>query len=193
MSNYVYHGTEIANITKLETRSILHNTKKQVLYLTDNISYALVYIWSKDRTGYAQKYVTCGVKEGKVFYEEQFPNQLEVFYKGVSGYLYYINKTDSILPVEGREYMYYSLTDRNVDNVKYIADVYEELIRYEKLGEITILRFNEQSTERKNQLIDMIASYILEMNMLETDNEQRDFMKRYFKEAWNQAEIRAEK
>ena len=100
---------------------------------------------------------------------------------------------EEAIHVEGREYMYYSLTDRNVDNVKYIADVYEELIRYEKLGEITILRFNEQSTERKNQLIDMIASYILEMNMLETDNEQRDFVKRYFKEAWNQAEIRAEK
>ena len=113
MKQYLYHGSSLANIQTLETRSKLHNSTQKVVYLTDRIPYALVYIWNEKI--YHQKWVTCGIRDHLVFYEEQFPNQLAAFYKGVSGYLYCTCQTAAFKPVSQRESMYYSLENVPVD------------------------------------------------------------------------------
>ncbi len=63
--------------------SKLHNSNQKVIYLTSNLAYALVYIWDSIKIGTKQKWITCGVKNGIVCYEEQFPAQLREFYEGV--------------------------------------------------------------------------------------------------------------
>ena len=85
---FLYHGSVVAGITTLETRSLLHNSDKKVVYLTGNLPFALVYIWDGQHNHYDKKYVSGGIRNGTAFYEEWFPNQLEMFYKNVSGYLY---------------------------------------------------------------------------------------------------------
>ncbi|MGL5753085.1 MAG: hypothetical protein ACRCXT_21260 [Paraclostridium sp.] len=187
MKEYLYHGSSHFGITELEARSKLHNTDKKVVYLTENIPYALYYIWDNEHNGYSEKYVTGWIKNDSAYYEEQFPNQLKTFYKGVSGYLYCISKTSDIQPVDNRECMYYSLENVVVDKVEYINDVYDELLKYEELGKFKVLRYNEQSKKRQDELIDLISMHIMESNFFRSNEATAKFMKKHFVEAWEKA------
>ncbi len=185
--DYLYHGSSVAGITTLEPHSPLHNSDKRVVYLTGNIPYALIYIWDEKRTGYDRKYVTGWMKDGIANYEEQFPDQLELFYKNVSGYLYYIQNRINFQPVDDRESMFYNEGSVSVDHAVFIADVYEELLKHEKSGLFRILRYKEQSGKRQDELTDMIAKAILKNNFYQNDTVQADFMKRYHHKAWEKA------
>lgn len=49
--DYVYHGSSVAGITALEARSKLHGSNDNIVYLTGNIPYALMYIWDGQKLG----------------------------------------------------------------------------------------------------------------------------------------------
>ncbi len=55
---YYYHGSSISGITQLEACSSLHTTGEKVVYLTDNVPYALYYIWDAEHNGCSSKHVT---------------------------------------------------------------------------------------------------------------------------------------
>ena len=185
--NFLYHGSVSADITELKAYSMLHGTDKKVVYLTDNIPYALFYIWDGNHNNYNRKFVTGWIKNNISCYEEMFPNQLETFYKDVSGYLYCIEKSTDILSVDGREAMYYSEKDISVDHIEYIPDIYQELMKYEVLGEFKLFRFNEQSKEKQNELIDKSAGIIVKSDFFKDDQEKLKFYKKYFLAAWERA------
>jgi len=187
LKEYLYHGTNYSRIIELEARSKLHNTDKKVVYLTDNIPYALYYIWDGKHKGYSEKHVTGWIKNGVAYYEEQFPDQLKTFYKGVSGYLYCISKNSDIQSVENRECLYYSLENTVVAKVDYILDVYEELLKYEASGKLKVLRYNEQSEKRQDELIDLIATGIVKSDFFKDDEAKAQFMKKHFVKAWEKA------
>jgi hypothetical protein len=188
LSKVYYHGSIYPCITKLEACSILHQTNRRVVYLTDNVPYALYYIWDENITGYRGKHVTGWINGGTAYYEEQFPDQLKAFYQGVSGYLYVICHNEDIQPLENRDGMYYSLISMKVAEVMYIPDVYEELLKYESMGLFRVLRYNEQSENRQNELIELIASAIRRSDFFKNDESRANFMKKYFRKAWEKAE-----
>lgn len=183
----LYHGSITSGIAALEARSRLHGTDKMVVYLTDSIPYALLYIWNSSHTGYFGKYVTGGFRNGQTFYEEQFPDQLRTFYQGVSGYLYRIPRTNQMHAMINRPGLFWQERNAAVADVRFIPDVYEELLKYEAAGEIRILRFTEQTAERQAELTEMIAAYIRQSNFFPDDHEQQRFMKRNFSAAWRLA------
>lgn len=185
---YYYHGSNIPGISQLEARSKLHNTEEKVVYLTDCIPYALFYIWDSDHNKYSGKHVTGWVKNGVAYYEEQFSEQLKTFYQGVAGSLYCIADDPDIKPVAGRDNLYYYPADVTVSKVEQILDVYEELLKYEAEGLFAVLRYNEQSTERQEELTNLIASAIAQARFFEDNQEQREFMKKHFSKAWEIAE-----
>ena len=187
---YLYHGSVIRGITKLNANSKLHNADIHVIYLTDNIPYALFYIWDEKRLGFGGKHVTGWIKNGIAYYEEQFPEQLKTFYKGASGYLYCITKHSDFSAVEDREGMFYRSTDAVVDKKIYIADVYAELMQYEAIGKLKVLRYNDQSEQRQNELTDMITAFIIKRDFYNNDPARAMFMKKYFINAWKKAEER---
>ena len=185
---YLYHGSTVAGITTLETRSLLHDSDKKVVYLTGNLPFALVYIWDGQHNNYNRKHVSGGIRNGTAFYEEWFPDQLEIFYKNVSGYLYCVQNCIDFQAVENRENMLYSEHDVLVDHVIFVPNVYEEILKYEKSGMFTVLRYNEQSEKRQHELVDLMASFILANKFFKTDVEQAEFVKKYFVMAWKKAE-----
>lgn len=185
-----YHGSSVSGINKLEARSILHNTEEKVVYLTDSIPYAIYYIWDTEHNGVNRKHVTGWVKNGIAYYEEQFPDQLKTFYKGVSGYLYCIEDNLNVKPMENRDNLYYSTNDVLVTEVVQIVDVYEELLKYEAEGKFVVLRYNEQTVERQNELVDLIAEAIIRENFYVQDKDQQEFMKKHFSKAWEKAELK---
>lgn len=184
----LYHGSVTENITELKTNSPLHGSDKKVVYLTDNIPYALLYIWDANHNNYTGKFVTGWIKKGIAYYEETFPNQLETFYKGTSGYLYCIEKNADFFAVDSREEMYYSEKNIIVKNAVYIDDIYQELIKYETSGQFKPLRFNEQTKEKQNELINKSAGIIAKSNLFKNDEEKAKFYKKYFSAAWERAE-----
>ena len=187
MTDILYHGSITPGITALEARSRLHGTDEMVVYLTSSGPYALFYIWDSDHTGYHAKYVTGGFRDGIAFYEEQFPDQMRTFYQGVSGYLYYILPTEDTQAVTNRPGLFAKPGEAAISHVDFIPDVYEALLQYEAVGQLRILRYNEQTEDRREELDNMIASYIRSRHFFENDVEQQMFMQRYFEEAWRLA------
>ena len=186
---YLYHGSAVPGIKTLEARSILHGTDQRIIYLTGSVPYALFYIWDEGLTGSPVKHVTGWVKDGAAYYEEQAPRQLERFYRGVSGWLYRAPKGPEARAVEGRESLFYRVGDTPVE-AEYIPDVYEALLRHEAAGELVVLRFEEQTQRRQDELTGLIAEVIIRAGFYNGDETQRAFMKRYFPLAWERAEAR---
>ena len=185
---YLYHGSCMAGITKLQTISRLHNTQELVVYLTDFVPYALYFIWDIEHNLYQGKFVTGSIRDGIAYYEEVFPNQLKELYQGVSGYLYCIEKKDDFQPVVGREGMYCSHKEANIAKVIKIADVYEELLKYEAMGKFIVLRYNEQKEERQRELVEKYANFIKMKNFFQDNENKRGFYQRYLTESWALAE-----
>ena len=186
MAKY-YHGSAIAGITRLQGYSKLHGSEELGVYLTDSIPYALFYIWDTQRTGNSGKHVTAWMKKGIAYYEEQFPDQLQAFYQGVSGYLYGIEKCPTIKPVEGRDNMFFGTGDVEISEVVPIPDVYSQLLSWEAEGKLVVLRYREQTRERQNALVDMMAKSIVRHDFYKEDMEKQSFMKKYFVDAWQKA------
>ncbi|MBQ9132980.1 MAG: hypothetical protein IJX64_00455 [Clostridia bacterium] len=185
---YLYHGSGIKGITKLYANAKLHDTNQDVIYLTNNIPYSLFYIWDETHIGFRGKHITAWIKNGITYYEEQFPEQLKTFYKGAAGYLYCIAKHSECFPVKEREGMFFSSVDTEVEKAIYIPDVYEELMRYEMIGKLKVLRYNDQTKQRQNELTDIIAASIIKRDFYKNNPPRAMFMKKYFQKAWKKAE-----
>lgn len=186
---YLYHGSHTAGIQELKANSKLHGTKQNVVYLTDNIPYALFYIWDAEHNGMPNKHVTGWIKEGIAYYEEQFEDQLKLLYQGVSGYLYCIAMKPEIQKVEDHVDMFYSIGDCPVTKVEYISDVYEELLKYEAKGQLKVLRYNEQTLERKQTLHERMVIGFQRANFFQANQAKAAFMKKHFPKAWAEAVI----
>lgn len=65
---FLYHGSVSADITELKANSPLHGSDKKVVYLTDNIPYALFYIWDGGHNNYTRKFVTGWIKNKIAYY-----------------------------------------------------------------------------------------------------------------------------
>ena len=188
MRNF-YHGSIVPGIAGLEARSKLHNSEEMVVYLTDNIPYALYYIWDAKRNEFDGKYVTGWMKNGIAYYEEQFPDQLKTFYEGVSGYLYRIADRADIMPVEDRDNMHFSKESVVIAESIQIDDVYKELLKYEAEGKLVVLRYNEQSAERQKELVDFIAQGIIRSGFYAENKQKQEFMKKHFSKSWEKANL----
>ena len=194
MKNYLFHGSYASGIETLQATSKLHGTEDtMVVYLTANPVYALFYIWDAAHNKRTGKYVTSFIKNGKVYYEEQFSGQLKAFYQGVSGYLYCIPHTEGFARVEGREDMWYSEKDAEVAEARYIPDVYEELMKYEAEGKFELISYETVAPERIKDLYEYMARKLVNNGIVkQPDCEEAVFYQTYFAPVWRMALERAE-
>ncbi len=185
----LYHGSITVDIKELTANSFLHGSHNQkVVYLTDNRPYAMLYIWDSNRNIKQGKHVTAWIKDGVVYYEEQFPNQLKTFYDGVDGYLYVVKDTTLFSPVNDRESMWFSPNNIKIDIAEYIPNVYDELCKYINAGGLKVIRFEDVDSERINKLYDWIADRIISKQLLEnSDDSDAAFYQKFFSKAWQTA------
>ena len=85
--------------------------------------------------------------------------------------------------------MFYSTMDTTVTETIYIPDVYEELLKYEAEGKFVVLRYNEQSTERQSELVDLIVKDIIHAKYYAENEQKQAFMKKHFSKSWEKAEL----
>ena len=156
-----YHASSVGGIKILEPRISNHDIP--LIYFSKKRENVLVYLSNAvekycSKTGFAysgiwHKWASYGFdKNGKLNIEEYYPDALAETYMGVSGYIYsaecvknsgdIINIPDAVASGEA-----VAVTD-----CEYIIDAYDEIIKAEKSGLITITRF-EQMNENKRQWI----------------------------------------
>ncbi len=188
MKERLYHGSVIPHITKLYANSKSSERENAVLYLTDSYPYSLFYIWDSKHNFKKGKHITCAVKNGIVYYEEQFENQLQRFYDGVSGYVYIVNDSSEFIKSSNSESIWMTEKSAVVSNVMFIPNVYDEIQKYVVEGKIAINKYSEMDKDKLNTLYDHISKRIVSEKLLAfPDSEQSVFYQTFFPKAWEDA------
>lgn len=157
-----YHASSNGEIKILEPRISEHG--KPLIYFSRKRENVLVYLsnavekYCKENgfvyDGKYQKWGPYGFEEdGKLRLEEYYPNALKETYQGVSGYIYSVEDIKNInrdIPIPdvicGSEAV-------KIDSVEYIVDAYDEILKAEKDGLISILSYEDLS-DKKNRWLE---------------------------------------
>lgn len=84
--------------------------------------------------------------------------------------------------------MWYSEKDAEITEVRYIPDVYEELMKYEKEGKLEVLSYEMVAPERIRDLYEYMAQKLLNNGIVkQPDCEEAVFYQTYFEPVWKMA------
>ncbi|MDR0905708.1 MAG: hypothetical protein LBN00_06000 [Oscillospiraceae bacterium] len=181
------HASNIPGLTQIEPLSAVRGSNERVCYFTPNRTYALFYLRDMD-----VNHVTCGVSDdGIVVYHEQFPNQLEMLYKGRNGAIYHC-ESDEISQGHTSD-VWIAVTPVKVTGEEFVADVYSEILKAEQSGTARIIRYETLSNEKKAEIIEMMRDYITENQLLGSQSPKARFMRTYFPASWESATNTTEK
>lgn len=148
-----FHALQIGKIKTLEPRISNHNIP--LIYFSDKRENVLVYLSNAVEKvckegrftfdGLWYKWGSYGFeKDGRLRFEEYYPNALEDTYKGIEGYIYSCSKIDPYQKLDIKiPNTFITAQKTTVDNCEFITDAYNEMINAEANGLITILRYNE--------------------------------------------------
>ena len=148
-----FHASQIGKIKTLEPRISNHNIP--LIYFSDKRENVLVYlsnavekVYKEGRFTFDGLWYKCGSygfeKDGRLRFEEYYPNALEDTYKGIKGYIYSCSKIDPYQKLDIKiPNTFITAQKTTVDNCEFIPDAYNEMINAEANGLITILRYNE--------------------------------------------------
>lgn len=148
-----FHALQIGKIKTLEPRISNHNIP--LIYFSDKSENVLVYLSNAVEKvckegrftfdGLWYKWGSYGFeKDGRLRFEEYYPNALEDTYKGIEGYIYSCSKIDPYQKLDIKiPNTFITAQKTTVDNCEFIPNAYNEMINAEANGLITILRYNE--------------------------------------------------
>ncbi len=169
----LYHGTTVQGLKCIKANSKSHASDEKVAYFTEDRVYALVCCRTADHN-----FVTLGLREdGKLHYFERFPNQLEILYKNQKGYLYLIETNEGLINTKGHTWE--SSDDVMTRECEVIDDVYTEILKEEKKGNVVVHRYAEiDPAEQK-----MHANYIKEH--MDEESDMKHFYMLHFAALWD--------
>lgn len=174
-----YHGSPVANIRELQPH--VSNHGESLVYLSSKRENTLVYLsnaiekFHKDKElkheGHFYKWASYGFnREGILVVEEYYPNATEETYKGVDGFIYCADNVEDYILQKDIPFAAVSSKPIQVTSVEYILDVYEELLKLEKSGEIIIRRYEENSDAKKEWIKKVV------LNEFNKHQDRRDYV-----------------
>ena len=175
-----YHCSSTAGLTVLEPRKPEVFDKPARVYLTTLLPMALMYAVRNYEYSYGY------TKEGKIYFDEYFPNALEVLYRGKSASLYLCDpgSTESTkIPNEA-----ISETAVPVLSETNIPDALEALLEQERLGTLIINRYHELSEEKLNWIRNAEARCIREYGVINKPGPMADYYREHYPESWAMVE-----
>ena len=181
-----YHASQMKDIKILEPRISNHNVP--LIYFSLKRENVLVYLSNAiekycKETGFSHsgkwhKWASYGFEsDGTLIIDEYYPNALIDTYKGVSGYIY---SAENVSLNEDRINISSAVTTSEpvvVENVEFIEDAYDEIIRAAKTGLIKIRRYEEQSDKMLKWIEKTIRD---EYKNAENEADYRHFLKAKF-------------
>ena len=165
-----YHGSPVAGIETLTP------PPGGPLYLTDCRAYALFYIRDLE-----VNWVTCGVRDGVVVYDEQFPGQLRVLYEGRAGWLY---ACEGDFAPGNSPWIVTAYEAIAVSSTAFIPDAYEAILREIDAGTVRIDSYESKTEAYRRERAEGLARHILKNGWLRADTAKARFVEQHFPEAW---------
>lgn len=182
--NIFYHASNISGLKELLPLSKIHGENMHTCYFTPNKFYGLFYIRDMEIN-----HVTCSIDENGIpTYHEQFPNQLYTIYKNRSGYIYSC-MNDGLIKQGHTNGVWLATKPITVLKSEFIEDVYNEIIKAEKIGKIRVIRYEDLTDEKKDEITEMMKLYILKNGWLHYLTAKGLFFKTNFPISWQAAEL----
>ena len=156
-----YHASQVKDIKILEPH--VANHQKSLVYFSSKRENVLVYLsnpvekFIKEKHNRQmktyKKWAAYGFTEdGRVRLEEYYPNALIETFKGVSGYIYFVNNLDGYDNIKDIKHVFAVDSPVKVDGCEYVDDAYDEILKAEREGKIAIERY-EDMTDKKREFI----------------------------------------
>lgn len=147
-----YHGSSIPGIKALQP--FVSNHERPYVYLTDSEVLAAIYAHNPMHRPNGW-FSYCWGKDGTLYYDEYFENQLEEIYRGQQGYVY---KCQGEFPrMEKMFWVYLSESAVPVADCREIPDLYRQLLRYEQEGRLVIRRWHTRTVAQKARIREIVA------------------------------------
>lgn len=171
-----YHCSPTTGLTVLEPRKPESFEKTARVYLTTLLPMALMYTVRNYEYSYGY------TKEGQIYFDEYFPNALEILYRGKSASLYLCdpeNTESTRIPNE-------AISETAVPVIReiYIPDACEALLEQERLGTLVIHRYPELSEGMRNWICKVEAGGIRKSNLLHTPGPMANYYREHYPESW---------
>lgn len=175
-----FHCSPVGGLKVLEPRKPSSFQKPKCVYMTTLLPMALMY-------GVRNFEYTYGyTKGGQIYYDEYFPNALEILYKGKSASLYQCAPEDTAATKIPNEVV--SETDVEVISELVIPDVYEALLEQERQGALIIRRYEELSDKMLDWIRRTEADEIRKYDLLHEGGPRAEYMRRHYPESWAMVE-----
>ena len=174
-----YHCSPVSGLTLLTPRKPKLFHKPEKVYLTTLLPMALIYAIQN------YEYTYGFTADGHIYFEEYFPNELEVLYRGKSASLYLCapKSTESTqIPNE-------AVSNAAVPVIQEIRipDACEALLEQERLGTLTIRRYHELTEGMLNWIRKAEADSIKKYDLINTPGPMADYYKEHYPESWELA------
>lgn len=175
-----YHCSPTAGLTVLEPRKPKSFEKPARVYMTTLLPMALMYAVQNYEYSYGY------TKEGQIYFDEYFPNALEILYRGKSASLYLCDPEST----ESTQIPNEAVAESAVPVISetYIPDAYEALLEQERLGALVIYRYHELSERKLDWIRTTQADIIKKANLVNTPGPQADYYREHYPESWKIAE-----
>ncbi len=158
----LYHGSPVPGIAALEPRLSNHGTP--YVYLTHSSSLATLHAHNALPSPFG--WFTYFWDGDLLCYEEYFPNQLEEFYAGKTGYVY---TCQTELPtLEKMPWVYLSDVPVPTTACRCIPDLYEELLALEAQGQLMLRRHHTLSAKALERIRKTVLQQIDQYHLRDT-------------------------
>lgn len=171
----LYHGSNIPNIKKLEPQFA---SEKKCVFLTHSKALATIYSYNP-LTRPNGFFTYWWSKDGKLYYDEYFENQLTEIYAKKRGFVY---ECEGNLPQhEAMPWIYLSEQAVKPTRCFEIPDLLEALLEYEQQGLLTIRRYGEFSDKQLAMWEKIVKNSLLKTDLNTTiGKEYYDYVKKHF-------------
>lgn len=153
----LYHASPFWGITVLEPR--VSNHGRAQIYFSEKRENVLVYLSNAIKkhceevgfahTGVYTTWASYGFsKEGLLRVEEYYPNATEETYKGVSGWIYWVEDVPNSEKLAEIPFVVTAKEPVKVDSCEFIPDAYEAILQAEAEGKLLIQRYEDNSPEK---------------------------------------------
>ena len=183
----LYHGSNTFGIETLEPHLADHD-RPYVYMSTIEIVAGFYMVNAVERPYYWFPYGFD--RNGKVQYDELYPDALREVSEGKSGCIYAVEADEKdVLPFKNIPCARLATVPMKVIGCTEINDCYEWLLEQEKLGTFEINRFEDKSEKEMQWWYKTILDYIDRKRMIETpDCSYAEFVRRKFPKVWEDYE-----
>ncbi len=175
----LYHCSPTAGLTVLRP-SVSFGKPSQVC-LTASLPMALMY-------GVKHFEYTYGyTRDGRIYYEEYFPNALKELYRGKRAALYTCSLREDMRTTQfPNEYV--TPNEVPVDGETAIPDVYEALMEQMDRGALKVVRWEDATPQRRAWMVDVELMTIREQDLTaRPDSPFARYMREKYPESWARA------